>query len=186
MQIHSFQFGVPMARCLFNTCGILSGIIDDNVVKENLLMGKEWIGFLTVQPISNNILLSFEKFEREDFMRRRNKNVAVRMTEDEYAAFIINSVLGVKVSGREEVKELQKLSGQFADTNRQLRGMATNTNQMAHVANGYGQLPQQAQLEQLHQELQRFRKECDANWRLIRQSISLQKVMEPCGTASNM
>lgn len=200
MQIHSFQFGVPMARCLFNTCGILSGIIDDNVVKENLLMGKEWIGFLTVQPISNNILLSFEKFEREDFMRRRNKNVAVRMTEDEYAAFmmkvaesgqtqqsfIINSVLGVKVSGREEVKELQKLSGQFADTNRQLRGMATNTNQMAHVANGYGQLPQQAQLEQLHQELQRFRKECDVNWRLIRQSISLQKVMEPCGTASNM
>ena len=200
MQIHSFQFGVPMARCLFNTCGILSGIIDDNVVKENLLMGKEWIGFLTVQPISNNILLSFEKFEREDFMRRRNKNEAVRMTEDEYAAFmmkvaesgqtqqsfIINSVLGVKVSGREEVKELQKLSGQFADTNRQLRGMATNTNQMAHVANGYGQLPQQAQLEQLHQELQRFRKECDANWRLIRQSISLQKVMEPCGTASNM
>ena len=133
-------------------------------------------------------------------MRRRNKNVAVRMTEDEYAAFmlrvaesgqtqqsfIINSVLGAKISGREEVKELQKLSSQFADTNRQLRGMATNINQMAHVANGYGQIPQQAQLEQLYQELQEFRKECDANWRLIRQSISLQKVMEPCGTASNM
>jgi len=134
------------------------------------------------------------------FMRRRNKNVSVRMTEDEYAAFtmrvaesgqtqqsfIINSVLGVKVSGREEVKELQKLSRQFADTNRQLRGMATNINQMAHVANGYGHIPQQAQLEQLYQELQLFRKECDATWRLIRQSISLQKVMEPCGTASNM
>lgn len=68
-------------------------------------------------------------------MRRRNKNVAVRMTEDEYAAlmmrvaesgqtqqsFIINAVLGAKVSGREEVLELQKLSGRFADTNRQLR-----------------------------------------------------------------
>lgn len=65
-------------------------------------------------------------------MRRRNKNVSVRMTEDEYAAlmmrvaefgqtqqsFIINSVLEAKVSGREEVRELQKLSGQFADTNR--------------------------------------------------------------------
>lgn len=133
-------------------------------------------------------------------MRRRNKNVAVRMTEDEYAAFmirvaeagqtqqsfIINAVLGAKVSSREEVKELQQLSGLFADTNGQLRGMATNINQMAHVANGYGQIPQQAQLKQLHQELQRFRKECDATWRLIRQSISLQKVMEPCGTASNM
>lgn len=133
-------------------------------------------------------------------MRRRNKNVAVRMTEDEYAAFtirvaesgqtqqsfVINSVLGSKVSGREEVKELQQLSSQFADTNRQIRGMATNINQMAHVANGYGQIPQQAQLEQLHQELQEFRKECDATWRLIRQSISLQKVMGPCGTASNM
>ena len=133
-------------------------------------------------------------------MRRRNKNVSVRMTEDEYAAFmmkvaesgqtqqsfIINAVLGAKVSGREEVKELKKLSGQFADTNRQIRGMATNINQMAHVANAYGQIPQQAQLEQLHQELQEFRKECDATWRSIRQSISLQKVMEPCGTASNM
>lgn len=133
-------------------------------------------------------------------MRRRNKNVSVRMTEDEYTAFmvrvaqsgqtqqsfIINSVLGAKIFGREEVKELQKLNGRFADTNKQLRGMATNINQMAHVANGYGQIPQQAQLEQLHRELQKFRKECDATWRLIRQSISLQKVMEPCGTASNM
>lgn len=133
-------------------------------------------------------------------MRRRNKNVALRMTEDEYAAlmmrvaesgqtqqsFIINAVLGAKVSSREEVKKLQKLSDQFADANRQLRGMAANINQMAHVANGYGQMPQQAQLEQLNQELQEFRKECDATWRLIRQSISLQKVMEPCGTASNM
>lgn len=126
-------------------------------------------------------------------MRRRNKNVSVRMTEDEYAAlamrvaesgqtqqsFIINAVLGAKVSGREEVLELQKLSGEFADTNRQLRGMATNINQMAHVANGYGQM-------KLHRELLGFRKECDATWRLIRQSISLQKVMEPCRTASNM
>lgn len=133
-------------------------------------------------------------------MRRRNKNVSVRMTEDEYAtltmrveesgqtqqSFIINAALGAKVSSREEVKELQKLNGQFADTNRQLRGMATNINQMAHVANSYGQILQQSQLEQLHQDLQVFRKECDVTWRLIRQSISLQKVMEPCGTVSNM
>lgn len=122
------------------------------------------------------------------------------MTEEEYAvltmrvaesgqtqqSFIINAVLGAKVSGREEIKELQKLNGQFADTNRQLRGMATNINQMAHVANGYGQIPQQTQLEQLYQEFQLFRKECDVTWRLIRQLISLQKVMEPCGTVSNM
>ncbi len=53
-------------------------------------------------------------------MRRRNKNVAVRMTEDEYAALTMRG--GAKVSGREEVKELQKLNGRFADTNRQLRG----------------------------------------------------------------
>lgn len=133
-------------------------------------------------------------------MRRRNKTVSVRMTEDEYAAlimrvaesgqtqqsFIINAVLGAKVSGREEVRELQKLSGEFADTNRQIRGMATNINQMAHVANGYGQIPQQSQLEQLNRELQMFRRECDTTWRSIRQSISLQKVMEPCETVSNM
>ena len=133
-------------------------------------------------------------------MRRRNKNVSVRMTEEEYISlmmrvkesgqtqqsFIINAVLGAKISGREEVKELQKLNGRFVDTNMQLRGMATNINQMAHVANSYGHIPQQAQLEQMQQELRVFRKECDAIWRVIRQSISLQKVMEPCGTALNM
>lgn len=133
-------------------------------------------------------------------MRRRNRTVSVRMTEDEYAAlimrvagsgqtqqsFIINAVLGARVSGREEVRELQKLSGQFADTNRQIRGMATNINQIAHAANGYGQIPQQSQLEQLDRDLQMFRKECNATWRSIRQSISLQKVTEPCETASNM
>ena len=41
--------------------------LDDNVVKENLLIGKEWIGFLTVQSIFGSILLSFERFEKEDF-----------------------------------------------------------------------------------------------------------------------
>lgn len=45
------------------------------------------------------------------------------------------------------MKELQKLNKAFADMMRQLRGLATNVNQMAHIANGTGELPVVATLE---------------------------------------
>lgn len=132
-------------------------------------------------------------------MRRRNKNVAVRMTEDEYAALMMRvaepsdtAVVYYQCSaGGKGFRQgggagITKAKRSVCRHQQAAPGMATNINQMAHMANGYGQIPQQEQLRQLHQEIQMLRKECDATWRLIRQSISLQKVMEPCGTVSNM
>ena len=87
--------------------------------------------------------------------RKRNIAVTVRMNADEYADFrnkvdesgltqqsyVIDAVLGAKVTTADEVEELKKISAIFADQERQLRGLGTNVNQMAHVANGQGFLP---------------------------------------------
>ena len=48
-------------------------------------------------------------------------------------SYILNAIRGATIASLEEVKELQKLNKAFADMMRQLRGLATNVNQMAHV-----------------------------------------------------
>ena len=81
--------------------------------------------------------------------RRRNIAVTVRMNETEYADFIsrvkesglsqqaymIRAVRGAAITTAEEIDVLKTISRTFADLERQLRGLATNVNQMAHVAN---------------------------------------------------
>ena len=54
--------------------------------------------------------------------------------------------------------------------------MATNVNQMAHVANGKGLLATAEKLEELSDKIIDVRKEDDNRWRLIRQSVSHLKV----------
>ena len=94
-------------------------------------------------------------------MRKRNHAITIRMSDEEYKFFqerlsqtgqtqqsyILNAICGATIVSVEEVKELQKLNKEFADMMRQLRGLATNVNQMAHVANGTGELPVVVALE---------------------------------------
>lgn len=61
---------------------------------------------------------------------------------------------------------------------RQLRGLATNVNQMAHIANGTGELPVVAALKKFGKSIEKFRKEEEQRWQSIRQLISQQSHME--------
>lgn len=76
------------------------------------------------------------------------------------------------------MKELQKLNKAFADMMRQLRGLATNVNQMAYIANGTGELPVVAMLEKFGKNIEKFRKEEEERWQSIRQLISQQNLTE--------
>ena len=51
-------------------------------------------------------------------------------------SFIINAVRGATITSADEVAMLKEFSRTFAEFERQLRGLGTNVNQMAHVANG--------------------------------------------------
>ena len=125
-------------------------------------------------------------------MRKRNHAITIRMSDEEYKFFqgrlsqtgqtqqsyILNAIRGATIVSVEEVKELQKLNKGFADMMRQLRGLATNVNQMAHIANGTGELPVVSALEKVGKAIEKFRKEEEHRWQSIRQLISQQSHTE--------
>ena len=81
-------------------------------------------------------------------MRKRDKAITIRMTEEEYAllcsklaqtgvsqqAFVINAITGIAIIPSEQTAVLKEISSTFASLEQQLRGMATNINQMARIA----------------------------------------------------
>ena len=121
--------------------------------------------------------------------RRRNKAVTVRMNETEYAdfqnkveesglsqqAYIIIAVRGATITPSDEIAALKEISRIFAEFVKQLRGMGTNLNQMAHVANGQGYLPSENILAELSDQVGSMRKEGEDVWQSIRSSINLPK-----------
>ncbi len=121
--------------------------------------------------------------------RRRNKAVTVRMNETEYAdfqnkveesglsqqAYIISAVRGATITPSDEIAALKEISRIFAEFVKQLRGMGTNLNQMAHVANGQGYLPGENILAELSDQVGSMRKEGEDVWQSIRSSINLPK-----------
>lgn len=125
-------------------------------------------------------------------MCKRNHAITIRMSEGEYKFFqgrlsqtgqtqqsyILNAIRGATIVSAEEVKELQKWNKGFADMMRQLRGLTTNVNQMAHVANGIGELPVVAILEKFGKSIEKLRKEEEKRWLSIRQLISQQSHTE--------
>ena len=72
-------------------------------------------------------------------------------------AYIISAVKYATVISSDEIAVLKDISKSFADLEKQLRGLATNVNQMAHVANGYGVLPTGKELEHLSAQLGDYR-----------------------------
>ena len=71
--------------------------------------------------------------------------------------------------------ELKKINITLAELLKQLRGMATNINQLAHRANGYRELPTVEKLEEISGEINGFREEASVIWQSIRQLLSHQK-----------
>lgn len=125
-------------------------------------------------------------------MRKRNKAVTIRMTEAEFTAlqkrikesgrtqqsYIINAALTTKVSSAEEISALKELSVSFSDLVRQLRGIATNINQMAHLANRSGTLPSARELSRIYEQIANYREESEKLWLSIRSLITDQKRMQ--------
>lgn len=124
--------------------------------------------------------------------RKRNKAVTVRMNETEYAdfqnkaresglsqqAYIISAVRGATITPSDEIAVLKEISQTFADFEKQVRGLGTNVNQMAHIANGQGYLPGEEALTRLSDQIGTLRKESEEVWQSIRSSINQQKAME--------
>ncbi len=126
-------------------------------------------------------------------MRKRDKAVTIRLSKTEYEAlmvkltetglsqqtYIISAICDARPITPEAVKELQKIAKFYADLLLQLRGMATNINQMARIANTTGDLPVIRKLEILAFETEQFRRESEQQWRSIRSLTTGHITMEP-------
>ena len=122
--------------------------------------------------------------------RRRNRAITIRMNEDEYnditnkihesgltqQAYMINAARDTVIASSDTVAELKSLNKNFDDFERQLRGLATNVNQMAHVANGLGAIPTVNELQTISEQIASYRRESEAQWQSIRSLIKQQKV----------
>ena len=121
-------------------------------------------------------------------MRNRSNCVSIRYSDEEYKvlqekikesgqtkqAYIINATLNGKISSADEVNVMKEQSKKLNDIDKQLRGMGTNLNQMAHVANGKGILPTIDKLEEINTTVTEMKREAVETWLLIRQSIGHQ------------
>ena len=123
-------------------------------------------------------------------MRNRSNCVSIRYSDEEYkvlqerikesgqtkSAYIINATLNGKVSSADDVQEMKEQSKVLLDIDKQLRGMGTNLNQMAHVANGKGIIPSADKLKEIEREVVDVKSEVDDIWQSTRQSIGRQNL----------
>ena len=126
-------------------------------------------------------------------MRKRNKAVTIRMTDEEYdllcskleqtgvsqQAFVIGAIKGAAIIPSDQTAVLKEISSTFASLEQQLRGMATNINQMARIANSRNYAPGIRVLEKISWEINRYRKDSEEIWQSIRSSIAQQRAMGP-------
>lgn len=124
--------------------------------------------------------------------RTRYKAVTVRLSEYEWnsleerieesgqnkQSYMINALLGAEIAPKEEINIWKDIAGQFSELIKQLRGIATNINQIAHKANATGELPLINALEEINEQVAEIRKAGDQIWLSLRQLIAKQKVMQ--------
>lgn len=117
--------------------------------------------------------------------RKRDRAVTLRMTDSEYdefnnkvsesglsrQAFFIRMIKEIHINSAESLDELKKINETLSNLDRQLRGMATNVNQMARIANGTGMLPSDKTLQEINTQICGIRKELGEIWQSIRSSI---------------
>ena len=110
----------------------------------------------------------------QEFMRKRNYTVTIRMNKAEYdllqnkvkesgqtqQAVVIHAIAGLKIASAEEVEELKTL------------------NQIARKMNTDGFMPREDILYYLNKNILKYRKESEKIWLLIRRLISGQIHME--------
>lgn len=130
-------------------------------------------------------------------MRKRNKAITIRLSEEEFAQlenkvkqsgqtqqnFIIDACLNGEITSADVITEMRNKNKLIADIDKQLRGMGTNLNQMAHVANGQGIVPTETELVKIANEVSQIKREVSEEWLSTRQSISRPNHTEPCETA---
>lgn len=119
-------------------------------------------------------------------MRKREHRVTTCYTDDEYKmlrskvlstgqsmqSYMLNCCLGARLTTAEDHRILLQEAKLLADIDKQLRGIGTNINQLAHHANATGYVHDQNMLNQMASIVVNVRDEVFIRWQSIRQLIA--------------
>nr|WP_297936605.1 plasmid mobilization relaxosome protein MobC [uncultured Lachnoclostridium sp.] len=130
-----------------------------------------------------------------DANRHRPHVVRVRMSDAEYEnflhdvaesgqtvqSFVLNAVMTGVIPDAELIHKISEMSQMMADQCKQLRGMATNINQMAYNSNLEkltGDWQAEERLQDMQIQVDEMRKECMDLWQSLRQLMAQNRLME--------
>ena len=130
-----------------------------------------------------------------DANRHRPHVVRVRMSDAEYEnflhdvaesgqtvqSFVLNAVMTGVIPDAELIHKISEMSQMMADQCKQLRGMATNINQMAYNSNLEkltGDWQAEERLQDMQIQVDEMRKECMDLWQSVRQLMAQNRLME--------
>lgn len=120
--------------------------------------------------------------------RKKNKCIPFRMTEADYkiikckaekAGVSMQKYLSISarcsvVLSQEFTDVLKGISASMMDADRQLKGIAVNMNQIAHLANEMGETVSASQIKKVADEVTENRKEQNNNWQYLRSLIEMR------------
>lgn len=115
-------------------------------------------------------------------MRKRPIELKFRLSREEYAllqaqlqeagmsrnAYLVRLLSGATIFPKEQLKEL---NSHHAMMNRLLRGIGTNINQIARIANSAHAAPSAALLVDMHQDVQTLRNNLQPLWEETRREL---------------
>lgn len=120
--------------------------------------------------------------KKETIMRKRPIEVKFRLSEEEYQllqrrlieagmnrnAFLVQLITGVQIYPRDKLMEL---SVQYQIMNRLIRGIGTNINQIARIANSTKAVPSAALLVDMYQDVQVIQNNLQPLWEEARKTV---------------
>lgn len=115
-------------------------------------------------------------------MRKREKQVKIRLSEEEYSVFterlaasgqsksvfVRQAIFGAVVASAEEIDQLKEMNNRLDIYERQLRGISSNINQIAHMANITGVPADTEELKKMQKDILQMRKECSSIWQSLK------------------
>lgn len=130
-----------------------------------------------------------------DANRHRSHVVRVRMSDSEYENFlhdvtesgqtvqsyVLNAIQSGVIPDAELVTEVSEMSQMMSDQYKQLRGIATNINQMAHNSNMEkltGDWRAEERLQDMQFQVGEMRKECMDLWQSLRRLMAQNRLTE--------
>ena len=130
-----------------------------------------------------------------DASRHRSHLIRVRMNDIEYddfqhkvaesgqtvQSYVLNAIQTGVIPDAELINKISEMSQMMADQYKQLRGIATNINQMAHNSNMEkltGDWQAEERLQDMQIQVNEMRKGCMDLWQSLRQLMAQNRLME--------